>query len=117
MRNRAKNVSRAALVAAGLAAVGVGLSTGTALADTATAARPLHVQDVATGTPLDGPQPRASEADKMPPVAKAVRKLIRSAGIPVPGPDSGPNDPKVPPKLPIEGLPLKLGGKSVPFLQ
>ncbi|MEV4256287.1 hypothetical protein AB0J52_24265 [Spirillospora sp. NPDC049652] len=55
-------------------------------------------------------------AEQMSPMAKSLRKLIRSAGIPVPGPDSGPNDPQVPPRLPIEGLPLSVAGKKIPFL-
>ncbi|RFU42977.1 hypothetical protein DZF91_03635, partial [Actinomadura logoneensis] len=58
----------------------------------------------------------AGSANQMSPIAKSVRKLIRSAGIPVPGSDAGPNDPQVPPRLPIEGLPLAVAGKKIPFL-
>ncbi|MEV5574980.1 hypothetical protein AB0L06_33500 [Spirillospora sp. NPDC052269] len=112
MRNRAKNVSRAALVAAGLTAVGMGLLSGSAFAETAPrAAGPQPVgQRGVGGRPNGGAE---AKADEMPEVAKNIRSLIRSVGIPVPGSDAGPNDPQVPPKL-VDGLPLSLAGKAIP---
>ncbi|WP_026415753.1 hypothetical protein [Actinomadura oligospora] len=112
MRNRTKNVSRAALVAGGLTVVGMGLSSGSALADTAsTAVGGQPVRQVVAGAPHgNGP-----DASKMPEAAKTVRGLIRGVGVPVPGSDAGPNDPQVPPKL-IDGLPLSLLGKGLPGL-
>ncbi|MFC5180010.1 hypothetical protein [Actinomadura harenae] len=114
MRNWAKNVSRAALVAGGLTVVGMGLSTGSAFADAASGTS-AH-QGTAVHQGIANPPGGGSGSDGMPPVAKSVRKLVRSVGIPVPGSDSGPNDPQVPPRLPIEGLPFSVGGKAIPGL-
>ncbi|MFC4910384.1 chaplin family protein [Actinomadura gamaensis] len=67
--------------------------------------QPLKVEQLAAGK-------KPASARQMPPVARALRNVVRKLGIPVPGPDAPPGPQ---PSL-LKGMPISVAGHRLPFL-